>query len=58
MTFVDQDRLAAPGNNPVPSDRAKAVAFARLVLRGPNPDPNTALLARQLLRALALSEQG
>ena len=57
MTFVDQDRLSAPGNNPVPSDRARAIAIARVMLKAPiNPDSDIALLARQFLRALGLSE--
>lgn len=53
-----RDPLTAPGV-PDPSERDRAVAVARVVLRAPNIDNDSdiALLARQLLRALGLSER-
>lgn len=43
---------------PPQSDKDRAIDLARRVIRDPMSGPNKLLLARQLLRALALSEQG
>lgn len=57
------DALTKPsdtGPSPVELERRRAIAVARMILRAPNIDKesDTAVLARQFLRSLGLSEKG
>lgn len=60
MNASSRDPLTAPGVPEVASERTRAIAVARVLLRAPNidRDSDVALLARQFLRALGLSERG
>jgi len=55
-----RDPLTAPGVPLEVSDRQRAILAARVILRAPNIDPKSdvAIISRQLLRALGLSELG
>lgn len=55
MTSDAQTKLCAPGVPEAPSERDRAIALARTILRSGAADPELVVLARQFLRTLGLS---